>query len=58
LGHGIGLEFRESILIINDKNEKLLQENMVFNISLNFTGLKNNGSDYAINLCDTILITS
>ena len=24
LGHGIGLEFRESILLINDKNEKIL----------------------------------
>jgi len=37
----MGLEFRESILIINEKNDKEIKENMVFNIGVNFTGLYN-----------------
>lgn len=38
-GHGIGLEFRESILMINDKNHQEIQNNMIFMIGVNFTGL-------------------
>ena len=38
-GHGIGMEFRESISIINEKNEHEVQENMVMMVGINLTGL-------------------
>lgn len=38
-GHGMGLEFRESLLMINEKNHSVVQEGMVFMIGINFTGL-------------------
>ncbi|MFO0131796.1 MAG: M24 family metallopeptidase [bacterium] len=39
LGHGIGLEFRESILLINEKNSHTIEKNMVFSVGVNFTGM-------------------
>ena len=39
LGHGIGLEFRESVLLINEKNSHVIQKNMVFSVGVNFTGM-------------------
>jgi nucleosome binding factor SPN SPT16 subunit len=38
-GFGIGLEFRESNLIINQKNDNILKENMVFNICISANDL-------------------
>ena len=38
-GHGIGLEFRESISMINEQNLQIVQDNMTFMIGVNFTGL-------------------
>ncbi|KAG6408664.1 hypothetical protein SASPL_131682 [Salvia splendens] len=39
---GIGLEFRESGLTLNAKNERLLKEGMAFNVSLGFKDLQSN----------------
>lgn len=35
----IGLEFRESSLYINGKNDKVVEEGMVFNVVVGFDGL-------------------
>lgn len=65
-GCGIGLEFRESALILNDKNQRTLQKNMVFNLTLGFDKLKTRTVDkatgqkvertYAVLLSDTVLV--
>jgi len=39
-GHGIGMEFRETISMINDKNEHEVQDNMALIVGVNLTGLE------------------
>lgn len=60
-GTGIGLEFRESGLSLNAKNDKVLKPGMVFNVSLGFQGLKTQAvnpksQNFALLLADTVVI--
>ncbi|CAA21804.1 histone H2A-H2B chaperone, FACT complex subunit Spt16 [Schizosaccharomyces pombe] len=63
LGAGIGIEFRESSLLVNAKNPRVLQAGMTLNLSIGFGNLinphpKNSQSkEYALLLIDTIQIT-
>lgn len=62
-GTGIGLEFRESGLSLNEKNERILKAGMVFNVTLGFQNLqtksrKEKSQNYALLLADTIIVTS
>ena len=56
-GFGIGLEFRESILLINPKNERTVKANMVFNVQVSCKDMTApNGKRYAVKLVDTVLV--
>ncbi|CBI39651.3 unnamed protein product, partial [Vitis vinifera] len=60
-GTGIGLEFRESGLSINAKNDRVLKQGMVFNVSLGFQNLQSSennpkNQDFSLLLADTIII--
>ncbi|MCL7024190.1 hypothetical protein MKW94_007488 [Papaver nudicaule] len=60
-GAGIGLEFRESGLILNAKNDRILKTGMVFNVSLGFQNLQaqtNNPKTekYSLLLGDTVIV--
>lgn len=60
-GTGIGLEFRESGLGLNLKNERILKQGMVFNVSLGFQNLQAQTGDpksqnFSLLLADTVLI--
>uniref|UniRef100_A0A0D9XZ22 FACT complex subunit n=1 Tax=Leersia perrieri TaxID=77586 RepID=A0A0D9XZ22_9ORYZ len=60
-GTGIGLEFRETWLSLNEKNDRILKEGMVFNVSLGFQNLLEKNSDYknkeySLWLADTVLV--
>ena len=55
-GYGIGLEFRESILAINSKNEKEIEEGMVFNVYVAMDGFKFHNKEYAIYIGDTVIV--
>nr|GEX00042.1 FACT complex subunit SPT16-like [Tanacetum cinerariifolium] len=61
-GTGIGLEFRELGLNLNEKNERILKAGMVLNVSLGFQNLQSKSSEaksqnYALLLADTVLVT-
>ncbi|TVU50431.1 hypothetical protein EJB05_01802, partial [Eragrostis curvula] len=60
-GTGIGLEFRETCLSLNEKNDLKLKEGMIFNVSLGFQNLPTKAGDENIKeislwLADTVLI--
>ncbi|CAN8246569.1 unnamed protein product [Cochlearia groenlandica] len=59
-GTGIGLEFRESGLNINAKNDKVLRPKMVFNVSLGFQNLEceleSRSKKFSLLLADTVII--
>ncbi|KAH6769998.1 global transcription factor C [Perilla frutescens var. hirtella] len=60
-GTGIGLEFRESSLSLNGKNERTLKTGMIFNVSLGFHNLQkeaNNskGQKFSLLLADTVIV--
>ncbi|XP_057531965.1 FACT complex subunit SPT16 [Amaranthus tricolor] len=60
-GTGIGLEFRESGLSLNAKNDKVLKPGMVFNVSIGFQNMKTDASNpksqnFALLLADTVII--
>lgn len=60
-GTGIGLEFRESGLSLNLKNDKELKAGMIFNVSLGFQNLKTQASNpksqnFALLLADTVIV--
>lgn len=62
-GTGIGLEFRESGLILNAKNDRLLKPGMVFNVSIGFQSLQTERSNpkvqnFSLLLADTVIVTS
>lgn len=62
-GTGIGLEFRESGLTLNARNERTVSPGMVFNVSLGFQNLKsltNNPKTeiFSLLLADTVIIVS
>ncbi|THU73750.1 hypothetical protein C4D60_Mb04t26150 [Musa balbisiana] len=61
-GTGIGLEFRESGLSLNSKNDRLLKVGMVFNVSLGFQNLQaqtNNPKTekFSLLLADTVIVS-
>ncbi|GAU22459.1 hypothetical protein TSUD_123460 [Trifolium subterraneum] len=60
-GTGIGIEFRESGLNINAKNDQIVKEGMVFNVSLGFQNLqcensKSKNKVFSLLLADTAII--
>ncbi|KAJ7963221.1 FACT complex subunit SPT16 [Quillaja saponaria] len=60
-GTGIGIEFRESGLNLNAKNDRVVKEGMVFNVSLGFQNLqsKTNNSknqNFSLLLADTVIV--
>uniref|UniRef100_A0A0A9D3A3 FACT complex subunit n=1 Tax=Arundo donax TaxID=35708 RepID=A0A0A9D3A3_ARUDO len=61
-GTGIGIEFRETWLSLNEKNNMTLKEGMIFNVSLGFQNLPTKASiedmkEFSIWLADTVLIS-
>ncbi|KAI3719153.1 hypothetical protein L6452_20047 [Arctium lappa] len=61
-GAGIGLEYRESGLNLNKRNERILKAGMVLNVSLGFQQMQTKSSKgeshiYALLLSDTVIIT-
>lgn len=60
-GTGIGLEFRESGLNLNAKNDRIVKAGMVFNVSLGFQNLQNQTSNtknqnFSLLLADTVIV--
>ncbi|KAF8666391.1 hypothetical protein HU200_053498 [Digitaria exilis] len=60
-GTGIGIEFRETWLSLNEKNDLTLKEGMLFNVSLGFQNILVKSSDdkikeFSLWLADTVLI--
>ncbi|XVF31512.1 hypothetical protein REPUB_Repub16aG0152300 [Reevesia pubescens] len=60
-GTGIGLEFRESGLSLNAKNDRILKPGMVFNVSLGFQNLQTETNSpktqkYSVLLADTVIV--
>lgn len=60
-GTGIGIEFRETWLSLNEKNDRILKEGMVFNVSLGFQNLPEKTGDYknkefSLLLADSVLV--
>lgn len=60
-GTGVGLEFRESSLILNGKNDRILKTGMVFNVSLGFQNLQTETNNpktqiFSLLLADTVII--
>ncbi|KAF9359172.1 FACT complex subunit spt16 [Mortierella sp. NVP85] len=64
LGFGTGLEFRESNYLLNGKNMKELQRDMIFSLSVGFQDIDNNNASderskrYSLLVIDTIKITT
>ncbi|KAK9283614.1 hypothetical protein L1049_011864 [Liquidambar formosana] len=61
VGTGIGLEFRESGLSLNAKNDRVLKAGMVFNVSLGFQNLQTQTSkpksqNFSLLLADTVIV--
>jgi nucleosome binding factor SPN SPT16 subunit len=62
LGFGMGIEFRESELLLSPKSGRAIEPGMVFNLALGLQGLSDPGSPlkdatYALLVADTVLIT-
>ncbi|KAH7542906.1 FACT complex subunit SPT16 [Ziziphus jujuba] len=62
-GTGIGLEFRESGLNLNAKNDRVVKAGMVFNVSLGFQNLQNQTNNtknqtFSLLLADTVIVDS
>ena len=56
-GFGIGFEFRDAALLLTDKNQRVMQTGMAFNLAIGFTDLTTtSGKKYAVFLADTILV--
>ncbi|XP_052205741.1 FACT complex subunit SPT16-like [Diospyros lotus] len=61
-GTGIGLEFRESGLSLNAKNDRVLKPGMVFNVALGFQNLQTQNKNpksqnFSLMLADTVIVT-
>jgi nucleosome binding factor SPN SPT16 subunit len=61
-GTGIGIEFRESGLTLNAKNERIIKAGMVFNVSLGFQNLTTESRNpksrnFSLLLADTVIVT-
>ncbi|KAL6220165.1 hypothetical protein ACLB2K_007922 [Fragaria x ananassa] len=60
-GTGIGLEFRESGLNLNAKNDRIFKQGMVFNVSLGFQNLQAQTKNpktqiFSLLLADTVIV--
>lgn len=61
-GTGIGIEFRESGLSLNSKNDRIVKVGMVFNVSLGLQNLESESSqdpktkNFSLLLADTVVI--
>ncbi|XP_068340143.1 FACT complex subunit SPT16-like [Pyrus communis] len=60
-GTGIGLEFRESGLNLNAKNDRVLRPGMVFNVSLGFQNVQAKTKDpktqiFSLLIADTVIV--
>ncbi|KAM1749380.1 hypothetical protein ACFX1T_010134 [Malus domestica] len=60
-GTGIGLEFRESGLNLNAKNDRVLRPGMVFNVSLGFQNVQAQTKDpktqiFSLLIADTVIV--
>ncbi|KAI0086290.1 FACT complex subunit SPT16 [Irpex rosettiformis] len=58
VGHGTGLEFRDSAYLLSPKNSRKLKSGMVFNLALGFQDLEEGGKKYALHLVDTIVVNA
>ncbi|KAK6911695.1 Peptidase M24 [Dillenia turbinata] len=61
-GTGMGLEFRESGLSLNAKNDRILKAGMVFNVSLGFQNLQADtknpkNRNFSMLLADTVIVS-
>ncbi|KAJ4717345.1 FACT complex subunit SPT16 [Melia azedarach] len=61
-GTGIGLEFRESGLNLNAKNDRMVKAKMIFNVSIGFQNLQYQTSNpknqtFSLLLADTVIVT-
>lgn len=53
----MGIEFRDSLFVLNSKNDRQLQAGQIFSVTLGFSGLKNlKGKHYAVVLTDTFKV--
>ena len=57
-GNGIGLEFNNEKLVINNENKEIIKRGMVFNIKISFENLKKNDFVYSLQIADTIVVKS
>lgn len=62
-GTGIGLEFRESGLTLNARNDHMVKPGMVFNVSLGFQNMQSQTNNpkteiFSLLLADTVIIAS
>jgi len=63
VGFATGIEFRESSLVLNAKNDTRIRAGMVFNVALGFDKLidkeatDSRGCSYALFLADTLVVT-
>ncbi|CAN0857324.1 FACT complex subunit SPT16 [Linum grandiflorum] len=60
-GTGIGLEFRESGLALNERNDRVVKAGMVFNVSLGFQKLESDSQhpkkkNFSLLLADTVVV--
>lgn len=57
VGFGMGIEFRDSSCVLNQKNEAKVEEKMIFNVSVGVQNIKDkdNGT-YSVLIGDTVLI--
>lgn len=59
LGFGIGYEFRETVLSISPKNERVVKIGMIFNANISMKNLKSLGNkrEASIMIADTVIVT-
>jgi len=58
-GFGMGIEFRDSTLLLDAKNKKKIQPGMVFNLAVGFGNIKSKkkkGKQFAVMIADTFVI--
>ncbi|XP_076357852.1 SPT16 homolog, facilitates chromatin remodeling subunit dre4 [Tachypleus tridentatus] len=61
-GFGMGIEFRESSLVITSKTTAVARKGMVFSVTIGFSGLENKGTTdaqfktYAVFVGDTVVV--
>ncbi|GBE82391.1 FACT complex subunit SPT16 [Sparassis crispa] len=56
IGHGMGMEFRDSSYLLSPKNGRTLRPGMVFNLVLGFQDLQEGAKKYALQLVDTVQV--